>query len=110
MPFKMEKWFEVRTRLNGVPWFDSTRHVLTITGVIDASFQASGGMIRAPVGAFSIFRAAADFPAAWHNAHINVKETFALHEILKLETTTHPGCLKGSTAVVDVNNKRCTTP
>ena len=39
------------------------------------------------------------------NAHINVKETFTLHEILKLATTTHPGYLKGSTAVVDVNNK-----
>ena len=56
-------------------------------------------------GAFSVFKAAADFPAAWRNAHINVKETFALHEVLKLATTTHPGCLKGSTAVVDVDNK-----
>ena len=34
-----------------------------------------------------------------------VQETFALHEVLKLATTTHPGCLKEGTAVVDVDNK-----
>ena len=54
------------------------------------------------------FKATADFPAAWHNTHINVKETFALHKVLKLATTTHPSCLKGSIAVVDVeNDARC---
>ena len=41
-----------------------------------------------------LFRAAADFSVERHNAHINVKETFALHEVLKLATTTHPRCLK----------------
>ena len=103
--FKMEKWLEVRSRLNGAPWYDATRHVLTIPGATDASSQAWGGLIRGLFGAFSVFKAAADFPAAWHNTHINVKETFALHEVLKLATTTHPGCLKGITAVVDVDNK-----
>ena len=103
--FEMERWLEVRSRLNGAPWYDATRHVLTISGATDVSSQAWGGLIRGSFGAFSVFKAAADFPAAWHNAHINVKETFALHEVLKLATTTHPGCLKGSTAVVDVDNK-----
>ena len=103
--FEMERWLEVRSRLNGVPWYDATRHVLTISGATDASSQACGGLIRGPFGAFSVFKATTDFPAAWHNAHINVKETFALHEVLKLVTTIHPGCLKGSTAVVDVDNK-----
>ena len=101
----MEGWLEVRSRLNGAPWYDATRYVLTISGATDASSQAWGGLIRGPFGTFSVFKAAADFPAAWHNAHINVKETLALHEVLKLVTTTHPGCLKGSTAVVDVDNK-----
>ena len=96
--------------LNGAPWYDATRHVLTISGATDASSQARGGLIRGPFGAFSAFKAAADFPAAWHNAHINVKETFALHEVPKLVTTTRPGGLKGSTAVVDVDHKRCTMP
>ena len=103
--FEMERWLEVRSRLNGAPWYDATRHVLTISGATDASSQAWGGLIRGSFSAFSVFKAAADFPAAWHNAHINVKETFALHEVLKLATTTHPGYLKGSTAVVDVDNK-----
>ena len=105
--FEMERWLEVRTQLNGAPWYDATRHVLTITGATDASSQAWEGLIRGPFGAFSVFKAAADFPTAWHNAHINVKKTFALHEALKLliAITTHPGSLKGSTAVVDVDNK-----
>ena len=102
--FEMERWLEMKIRLNGAPWYDATRHVLTISGATDASSQAWGGLIRGSIGAFTVFKAAADFPAAWHNAHINVKKTFALHEIFKLATTTHPGCLKGSTAVVDVDN------
>ena len=101
----MEIWLEVRTWLNGTPWYDATRHALAITGATDASFQAWDGLIRGPFGAFSVFRASADFPAEWHNAYINIKETFVLHEVLKLATTTHPGCLKGSTAVVDADHK-----
>ena len=102
---EMVRWLEVGTRLNGAPWYDATRYVLTITGTTDASTQAKGGLITGPFGAFSFFKAAADFPATWHNAHINVKETFGLHEVLKLATTTHSDCLKGSTAVVDVDRK-----
>ena len=100
----------MRSRLNGAPWYDATRHVLTISGATDASSQARGGLIRGPFGAFSAFKAVTDFPAARHNAHINIKETFALHEVPKLVTTTRPGGLKGSTAVVDVDHKRCTMP
>ena len=103
--FEMERWLEVRSRLNGAPWYDATLHILTISGTTDASSQAWGGLIRGPFGAFFVFKAAADFPAALHNAHIKVKEAFALHEVLKLATLIHPGCLRGSTAVVDVDNK-----
>ena len=103
--FEMERWLEARSRLNGAPWYDTTRHVLTISGATDASSQAWGGLIRGPFGAFSVFKAAIDSPAAWHNAHVKVKEAFAQHEVLKLATTTHPRCVKGSTAVVDVDNK-----
>ena len=95
----------MRSRLNGAPWYDATRHVLKISGATDASSQTRGSLIRGPFGAFSVFKATADFPAVWHNAHINAKETFALHEVPKLVTTTHPGCLKRSTAVVDVDHK-----
>ena len=62
--FKIEKLLEMRTRLNGAPSYDATRHLLTISGATDASSQAWGGLIRAPFGAFSVFKAAADFPAA----------------------------------------------
>ena len=74
--FEMERRFEVRTRLNKAPWYDATRHVLTITGTTDAPSQAWGGLIGGLFGAFSVFKAAVDFTAAWLNAHINVKETF----------------------------------
>ena len=46
---------------------------MTTTGTTDASSQAWGRLIREPFGAFSVFRAAADFPAEWHNAHSNVR-------------------------------------
>ena len=62
--FEMERWLEVRSRLNGAPWYDVTRHVLTISGATDALSQARGGLTRGPFGAFSVFKAAADFPAA----------------------------------------------
>ena len=100
-----ERWLEARIRLNGAPWYDATRHVLTITRATDVSSQAWGGLIRGPFAAFSVFKEAVDFPVAWNNAHINVKEKFALHEVLKLATTIYPGFLKGGTAVVDVDNK-----
>ena len=83
----------------------ATRHVSTITGATNASPQAWGGMISRPFGTASLFRAAADFSAERYNAHINVKETFALHEVLTLALTTHPSFFKGSTAVDDVDNE-----
>ena len=103
--YRTAEWLDVRTRLNRAPWHDATRHVPTITGSTDASTQAWGGLIRRLFGTVSLFRAPADFSAEWYNAHINVKESFALHEVLRLATTTHPSCLKGSTAVDDADNK-----
>ena len=44
--FEMERWLEVRARLNGVPWYDAPGHVLTISGATDASSQTLGGLIR----------------------------------------------------------------
>ena len=40
------EWLVVRTRLNGAPWHDATRHVLTIPEATDATSQARGGLIR----------------------------------------------------------------
>ena len=99
------EWLEMRTRPNRAPWHDATRHIPTITGATDASPQAWSGLIRRPFGTVSLLRAAADFSAERYNAHINVKETFVLHEVLKLATTTLPSCLKGSTAVDDADNE-----
>ena len=44
--FEMERWLEMRTRLNGASWYDASRHVLTISGATIASSQAWGGLIR----------------------------------------------------------------
>ena len=52
--FEMERWLEVRSRLNGAPWYDATRHVLAISGATDASSQARGGLIRGLFGAFPL--------------------------------------------------------
>ena len=39
--FEMERWVEVRIRLNGVPWYDAIQHVLTIAGDSSAHFSCS---------------------------------------------------------------------
>ena len=104
--YQTAEWLEVRTRQNRTPWHDATRQVPTIIGATDTSPQAWGGLAMRPFGTVSLSRAAADFLTERYNAHINVKETFALHEVLKLiATMTHPGCLKGSTVVDDADNK-----
>ena len=94
--YRTAKWLEVRTRLNRAPWHDATRHVLTITGATDASSQARGDLIRGPFGTISLFRVAAGFPAERYNAHIIAKETFALHEVLKLATRTDQAASTGA--------------
>ena len=57
-----------------------------------------------PFKSFSVFKAAADFPAEWIDVHINVKETFALHEVLRLLVAQYPDHLSGTTLVVYVDN------
>ena len=101
----MERCLKVKTRLNGAPSYDANRHVLTITGATDASSQVWGVLIRGSFGAFFVFTAPADFTKEWYNAHNNVKDTLALHEVRKLATTIHPSCLTGSTTVVDIDSK-----
>ena len=57
-----------------------------------------------PFKSFSVFKAAADFPAEWIDVHINVKETFALHEVLRLLVAQYPDHLRGTTLVVCLDN------
>ena len=103
--YRTAESLEVMTQLNRGPWHDTNGNISTIAGASDASPQALGGLIRRPFGTVFLFRAASDLSAERYNAHVNVKETFALHKVLKLAATTHPSCLKGSTAVDDVDNE-----
>ena len=70
-----------------------------------ASSTGWGGVVRGPSGSVEVFRAAADFPTEWLHSHINVKETFALHEVLRLLVEARPDFLQGSTVTMDVDNK-----
>ena len=53
---------------------------------------------------FSVFKAAADFPAEWIDVQINAKETVALHEVLRLLVAQYPDHVSGTALVVDVGN------
>ena len=97
-------WWEVHHRLNGVSWYDATHHPIKLTGATDASSSGWGGIVRRPFNSYSGFKAAADFPAEWIDVHINVKKTFALHEVLRLLVAQYPDHLSGTTLVVDVDN------
>ena len=103
--FERERWIEVGIRLHRAPWYDATPHVLTISVGTDASSQAWGGLIKETVRSVFCFQSSCRLPGGIVQRKYYAKETFALHEVLKLATTTHQGYLKGSTAVVDVNNK-----
>ena len=87
---ELHTWREVRHRMNGASWYDATHHSIKLTGATDASSSGWGGIVRGPFKSFSVFKAAADFPAEWIDVHINVKETFALHEVLRLLVAQHP--------------------
>ena len=101
----MELWLQVRSRINGASWYDSAHHPLTITGATDASSSSWAGVVRGTPGSGEVFRAAADFPAEWVSSHINVKETFALYEVLRLLVKARPDFLRASTTTMDADNK-----
>ena len=101
---ELHKWREVRLRMNGASWYDATHHSIKLTGVTDVSSSGWGGIVRGPFKSLSVFKAAADFPAEWIDVHINMKETFALLEVLRLLVAQYPDHLSGTTLVVDVDN------
>ena len=51
-----------------------------------------------------VFGAAADFSPDLAQAHINIKQTFALHEVLRLLVDDQPEYLRGSIATIDIDN------
>ena len=97
-------WREVCHRINGTSWHDATQHSIKLKGATDASSRRWNGIVRGPFKYFSVLKAAANFPAEWIDVHINVKETFALHKVLRLLVAQYPDHLSGTTLVVDVDN------
>ena len=59
--YEMEQWLAVRKRMNEVSWYDPAHHSIAITGAIDASSQAWGGVVRSPPVFAKVFCVAADF-------------------------------------------------
>ena len=101
---ELHTWQEVRHRMNGASWYDASPHSIKLTGATDASSSGWSGIVRGPFKPFSVFKAAAHLPAEWIDVHINVKETFALHEVLRLLVAQCPDHLSDTTLVVDVDN------
>ena len=77
--------------------------MLTLTEASDAPSEAWGGLIRTPGS--PKFSAIGDFPEEWASCHINVKEAYALLEILKLFCKENPRQLAGTRTVMDVDSK-----
>ena len=77
---------------------------IKLTGATVASPSGWGGIVRGPFKSFSVFKTTAGFPAEWIDVHINMKETFTLHEVLRLLVAQYPDYLSGTTLVVDVDN------
>ena len=102
--YEIEQWISVRKHMNGASWYDPTHRSIDITGATDASSQEWGGVVRSPRVYANVFRAVADFPPDIAQAHINIKETFALHEVLRLLADDQSRYLRGSTVTIDVDN------
>ena len=79
-----DSWRELRHRMNGVSWYDPTHNLPKLTGATDASSSGWSKIVRGPSKSFYVFKAASDFPVGWTDVHFNVKETFALHKVLRL--------------------------
>ena len=56
-------------------------------------------MVRGTPGSGEAFRNAADFPTEWVSSHINMKEIFALYEVLRFLVEARPDC------TMDIDNK-----
>ena len=100
---EVDKWLEVRHRMNGAPWYRAAHHVISLNGATDASSGGWGGLVRGPESV--VFEAAGDFPDEWSSCHINVQEAYALLETLNLFCAARPLQLAGSKVVIDVDNK-----
>ena len=68
------------------------------------SSQGWEGVVRSPRVSVKVIRAAANFPPDLAQAHVNIKETFALHEVLPLLVDDQSEYLRGSTATIGVDN------
>ena len=102
---EIELWLQARSRMNGASWYDSAHHPLSTTGASDASSSSWAGVVHGTRSSGEVFRAAADFPAEWVSSHINVKETFALYEVLRLLVEARPDFLRSSSITMDADNK-----
>ena len=87
---ELHTWREVRHRMNGASWYDATHHSIKLTGATDASSSGWGRNRPGIFQAISCLEAAANFPAEWIDVHINVNETFALHEVSRLLVAPYP--------------------
>ena len=91
--------------MNGASWYNVTHHSIKLTGATDASSSGWGGIVRGPFKSFSVLKAAAGFPTKWIDVHINLKEIFALHEVLRLLMAQSPDHMSGATLLtVDVGH------
>ena len=90
--------------MNGGFWYDASHHTIDITGATEESSEGWRGVARIPLVSLKAFRVGADFSPDFAHAHINIKETFTLHEVLWLLIDVQPEYLQGSTVTIDVDN------
>ena len=95
-------WLNLATKSQEGPW-NKERHfdVQTTPLNSDASSNQWGGVVGLPEGPFE---AGGGFPDGWLPKHINLKEMFALLELLKECCRVHPGVLRRAQLVAGVDS------
>lgn len=94
---------DVRSRMNGASSYDVAITPSPYHGVIDASSTRWWGVVPGPSDLKEVLRAAEDILATRVPSHINVKETFALYEVLRLLVKARLDFLRVSTITLDAD-------
>ena len=101
---EFQQWLSLTTTSHEGLWQRARHYTASITnGASDASSIAWGGIVNTV--SLPSFRAGGVFPSEWLPKHINKKEMYALHELLRLFCVRYPEVLRGAQVLIDEDNE-----
>lgn len=100
---EMQPWLEVCSCANSASKYDAAHHAFSISGA--KHLYRLGGFLRGASGLEEVLRAAVDIPVEWLRSYIDIKEAFALHEVLFPLVEARPELLQARTITMGADSK-----